>query len=123
MEEQLKQKLMEYGVNLQGALERFMNNEGLYLKFLNKFPEEPTFARLEESMQKEDYPEAFRQAHTLKGVSANLGLDPLTASTELLVELLRNHESLTAEEAVQAKEYMKDITQKHLELLHIITAK
>lgn len=113
MEQELKEKLINNGVDVEAALSRFMNNEALYMKFLNKFITEPTYERLKDSMEAEDYPEVFRQAHTLKGVSANLSLNPLTASTEKLVELLRNRENPTADEVAKAKEYMNEITEKY----------
>ena len=36
-----------------------------------------------------DYEEVFKSAHTLKGVTANLGLDPITSVSSQMCELLR----------------------------------
>ena len=46
-----------------------------------------------ESLDQENYGEAFKYAHTLKGVSANLGLDPISRPASALTELLRGKEA------------------------------
>ncbi|MCM1496177.1 MAG: Hpt domain-containing protein [Bacteroides sp.] len=120
MEQELKEQLKNVGVDVDTGLKRFMNNEALYMKFLNKFLTEPTYEQLQECIQKEDYPEAFRQAHTLKGVSANLSLTLLADSVSRLVELLRNCENPTEEISVKAKEYMNEITEKYLEVSSVL---
>lgn len=120
MEQELKEQLKNVGVDVDTGLKRFMNNEALYMKFLNKFLTEPTYEQLQECIQKEDYPEAFRQAHTLKGVSANLSLTLLADSVSRLVELLRNCENPTEEISVKAKEYMDEITENYLEVSSVL---
>lgn len=120
MDQEFKKQLETVGVDVNTGLKRFMNNEALYMKFLNKFLTEPTYEQLKECIEKEDYQEAFRQAHTLKGVSANLSLILLTDKVSQLVELLRNCESPTEEISVKAKEYMNEITEKYLEVSGIL---
>lgn len=121
MDQELKEQLKNVGVDVDTGLKRFMNNEALYMKFLNKFLTEPTYEQLKECIQKEDYPEAFRQAHTLKGVSANLSLTLLADKVSQLVELLRNCENPTEEISAKAKEYMDEITERYLEVSSILT--
>lgn len=121
MDQELKEQLKNVGVDVDTGLKRFMNNEALYMKFLNKFLTEPTYEQLRECIQKEDYPEAFRQAHTLKGVSANLSLTLLADKVSELVELLRNCENPTEEVSAKAKEYMDEITERYLEVSSILT--
>ena len=75
MNEENKKLLLEAGVDLDRTMERFMNNEGLYLKFLKRFPEDPNFAQMKENIAGGQYEEAFKNAHTLKGLSGNLGLE------------------------------------------------
>ena len=41
-------------------------------------------------MEAKDYPEAFRAAHTIKGVCQNLSFDRLLASSSQLSEALRH---------------------------------
>ena len=100
MDELLKQKLIENGADVDGTLHRFMGNAGLFLKFLGKFKDDKNFVLLRESIEKKDYEEVFRAAHTLKGVSANLGLNPICDAASRLTELVRGK---TAEEVDEAK--------------------
>lgn len=122
MDEMLKAKLMEAKVDVAAGLGRFMNNETLYMKFLNKFPDEPTYHKLKESLEAGDTPEAFRQAHTLKGVCGNLSLTVMAEWTEKLTELLRNKETLTQEEQAQAKAYMNEIDENYQKISDILNA-
>ncbi|MBD5529953.1 MAG: Hpt domain-containing protein [Lachnospiraceae bacterium] len=92
MDELLKQKLIENGADVEGTLHRFMGNEALFLKFLLKFKDDMNYRGLLESLDQENYGEAFKYAHTLKGVSANLGLDPISRPASALTELLRGKE-------------------------------
>ena len=78
------------GQNYEEVLERLAGSEELVLKFLKKFSTDKTYAALEEAMAAGEAEMIFRQAHTLKGVAANLGLKPLFEDTCVLVELTRN---------------------------------
>lgn len=100
MDELFKQKLIENGADVDGTIHRFMGNAGLFLKFLGKFKDDKNFILLRESIEKKDYEEVFRAAHTLKGVSANLGLNPICDAASRLTELVRGK---TAEEVDEAK--------------------
>lgn len=61
----------------------------LIQRFVLKFPEDPSFEMLRSAMEAGDRAEAFRAAHTLKGVCANLSLARLLASASALTEVLR----------------------------------
>lgn len=89
MKECLKQELREHQVDLEVTIARFMGNEPLFLKFLKKFPQDPNFMLLKENIEKKDVEEAFKNAHTLKGVTANLGLNSLHSILDPMVEILR----------------------------------
>ncbi len=54
MDAQNKSALAEAGVNVDSALERFMGNEKMLLKYLNRFLEEKSYASLLEAVQKDD---------------------------------------------------------------------
>ena len=52
-----------------------MGSEALVKRFAVKFLEDKSFEELTESLKEKDGEDAFRAAHTLKGICANLGLD------------------------------------------------
>lgn len=70
--------------------ERFMDDEAFYLRFLRKLLTTQDFSLLEQYVQEENWAEALRKAHNLKGVCANLGLLQLAADFAALVKLLRS---------------------------------
>ena len=76
------------GGDYQQVLRR-LPSESLVARFLGKFPADGSFAQLSEAMDAGDRELAFRAAHTLKGVCANLNLDRLFASASALTEVLR----------------------------------
>lgn len=61
----------------------------LVSKFVGKFLEDTSFQDLCAQLQAGNRPEAFRAAHTLKGVCANLSFSRLHASANALTEVLR----------------------------------
>lgn len=100
------------GINVKEALDRFCGNSALYLKFLLKFPQDPNFALLEKYMGEEnDCEEAFKCAHTLKGVTGNLSLNEMYTRLIPLVEELRkgNLESAMENEKLLRESYDKTV--------------
>ena len=75
---------------------------GIHLirRFIAKFLDDGSYLELCRAMEQGQTEEAFRAAHTLKGVSANLGFDRLTASSGELTELLRGRTDGIPTEAV-----------------------
>ena len=71
--------------NYEEVLGRFAGNKMLVEKFARKFLDDPSYQLL-----KQDYEEAFRAAHTLKGVCANLGFTQLFKVSSDITEELRN---------------------------------
>ena len=59
------------------------------LRFLRLFPLDDSFPQLSEALGRGDVQTAFRAAHTLKGVAANLGLERLRALASDMTECLR----------------------------------
>ena len=53
MTSEYKEKLQAYGVNLDSALNRFMENEQFYERILSKFPMDENFALMEKKSQRE----------------------------------------------------------------------
>ncbi|MGN1095922.1 MAG: Hpt domain-containing protein [Eubacteriales bacterium] len=64
-------------------------SDKLIIKFITKFLNDDSFNNLCAGMQNGKRDEAFRAAHTLKGVCQNLGFDTLILSAGKLTELLR----------------------------------
>ena len=60
------------------------------LRFLRLFPLDDSFPRLAEALARGDNAAAFRAAHTLKGVAANLGLERLRVLASDMTECLRS---------------------------------
>lgn len=89
MEKQVKQRLEKAGINVDSALARFMGNEGLFLKFLEKFLQDRSFEGLLEAVKNEDARQAFQYAHTLKGVCGNLSMDELYSLISRQTEFFR----------------------------------
>ena len=67
-----------------------LRSERLVQKFVLRFLEDKSYELLCTSMESGNYAEAFRAAHTIKGVCQNLAFDRLLASSSQLSEALRN---------------------------------
>ncbi len=70
-----------------------LGNDALIERFARKFLNDGNFAKLRDSIEAGDYGEAFRAAHTLKGVCQNLSFQRLAASCGELTEELRHYET------------------------------
>lgn len=89
MDESKKEALRQAGVNVDEALERFMNNEALWERFLAKFPADPNPAALSAALDRGDWDAALTAAHSLKGVCGNLSFTRLHQLLTRQVEALR----------------------------------
>ncbi len=72
----------------EGTLGRF-SMERLVQKFALKFLTDKSYGELVQFMAEENYAEAFRAAHTLKGVSVNLGFTQMYQISDEMTEALR----------------------------------
>lgn len=95
-----KQILQAAGINYDEGVSRFAGKTELYEKYLKKFVDDASFPQLQDAMEQENYPEAFRQAHTLKGVTGNLSLTPLFEALSPLVEALRGAQNISLAHAL-----------------------
>ena len=89
----------EFEGNYEDALNRLMN-DALIEKFLKKFLNDDSYNSLSVSIENRDYHEAFKAAHTLKGVSLNLSLSRLVASASETTEYLRDCDNKIIDETV-----------------------
>ena len=69
-------------------VEKRLPSVSLIKRFITKFLDDGSFSELCQAMQAGQREQAFRAAHTLKGVCANLSFDRLGASASQLTELL-----------------------------------
>ena len=77
------------GGSYEDAIGR-LRSERLVQKFILKFLDDGSYSLLCRSMEEKNYEEAFRAAHTIKGVCQNLSLSRLQDSSSRLCESLRN---------------------------------
>ena len=77
------------GGNYEEVLGR-LQSEALIRKFTLKFLEDPSYLQLKLALENKNYEDAFRSAHTLKGVCQNLSFDRLYEVSNELTELLRD---------------------------------
>lgn len=87
------------GSDYKKAVGHMYGKEEMLMRFVKKFPADPTYPSLISSFEGGDIPTAFRMAHTLKGLCLNLGFEKLQTSASELTEVLRNAEALPPEAA------------------------
>ena len=112
MTEEAKAQLLEAGVDLKGAMDRFLNNEAMYEKYIKKFILDKNYGELEEAIAEKDCKKAFVASHTLKGVCGNLALQGLFQAICKQVEFFRaeNFDDGAAMMPEVSEEYNKIIT-------------
>ena len=79
------------GADYEDVLKR-LYSEGMIRNFARMFLDDDSYPKLERSLKEENVEEAFRAAHTLKGVCVNLGFDKLYEVSSALTEKLRAKE-------------------------------
>ncbi|MBT9778524.1 Hpt domain-containing protein [Clostridium sp. MCC353] len=114
MRESFKKALAEHGVDVEGSIRRFCGNEGLYEKFLFKFLADDNFSKVAPAFEAGDYETALIAAHTLKGVSANLGINNVFQISSEIVNMIR------AGKQENAKDLYADFEKAYEEIYQII---
>lgn len=107
-------ELKEWGCDVDVAMDRFIQDEDLYISCLEKFIDDASFGQLKICLEEKNYEETFNHAHTLKGVAANLGLDPLFACISSMVEDLR------VEKYDQLEKQLAEIDKAHARFCEIM---
>ncbi len=85
----LKECYAVLGGDYDGVVSRF-HGERLVQKFALKFLADGSYQLLQDSLDAQNYEEAFRAAHTIKGVCQNLGFTRLYESSARLTDALRD---------------------------------
>lgn len=120
MEDSFKSLLKENGVDVEATIRRFMGNEAMYQKFLGKFIDDQNYNSLGKYLEVKDYEEAYKCAHTLKGVTANLGLIPIQQVVSELVEELRGKKAEEVDE-VRANAKWQEVKSAYERFYEIIS--
>ncbi len=84
--------IQECYASLEGDYQEVLGrlySDALVQRFVGKFLSDQSFQQLEDSLKAENYDDAFRAAHTLKGVSQNLSFTKLYQSSHAITEALR----------------------------------
>ena len=79
------------GASYDSVLVRF-GSEKMITKFAKRFADDTTFQDMCKALEEKNAKEAFRMAHTLKGICSNLGFDELYKASYDLTEDLRDGE-------------------------------
>lgn len=87
----------------EGVVSR-LRSEKMVQKFVLKFLNDSSYQMLVRSLEERNYEEAFRAAHTIKGVCQNLGFTVLGESSSRLTDALRGGWSDEAEALVKQVE-------------------
>ncbi len=95
-----------------------LGSEGMVKRFALKFPDDPSYLKLVKAVEEQNAEEAFRAAHTLKGICLNLGLDRLYKVSSELTEKLRGRK-FDGYEAIY--EEVKQEYQNTINAIHTIT--
>lgn len=109
----LRECYAKLGGDFEGTLSRLCS-EKLIEKFALKFLADDSYSLLEESLASGNYSEAFRAAHTLKGVCLNLGFTKLFEVSDVLTEALRDGQELKDDELFRK---VKEERQRTMEIL------
>ena len=87
----VKECYEQMGADYEGVLGR-LRSEALIKKFAKKFLDDGSFQSLKDNLAAGNGEEAFRAAHTLKGVCQNLGFDNLYTVSFEITEKLREQQ-------------------------------
>lgn len=87
----LKDCYVKFGGDFDEVMGR-LRREQTVQKFMYKFLEDKSFSLFEESMANENYEEALRAVHTMKGICQNLSFTRLFESSSLITKALKEND-------------------------------
>lgn len=96
-----------------------LGSESFIKRFAVKFLDDTSFQTLLDGIESKDAELAFRGAHTLKGVCANLGFAKLYEASSNLTEILRGRELVGYEEALSEVDKQYQITVEMIKALDV----
>ena len=104
------------GGDYDAAMQRFMT-EGRLEKFTRMFAEDPSYGELEASLASDNLRDAFRAAHTLKGVCLNLSFTGLFQSVDAVTELLRHADPDSPGDQEQVNRCMETLRVRYRDII------
>lgn len=114
METKEREILIEAGIDVDGGIERCMGNEALYKSLMKRIWQDANYHNVLAGVKEQDEEKTLQAAHTLKGISGNLGFTRLFRVTEEIVNLIRGGSFGEVEDK------MPEFTQKYEEILHAL---
>lgn len=116
MDQTRKARLEAGGIMVDEALERFMGNEAMLERYLQKFLSEKSYAMLRDSLASNDWEAAGRAAHTLESICGTIGCEAM----QELVILQERH--IRAGEWKEAVGMMPEISNSYENICGVIRA-
>lgn len=114
--------IQEFYQSLDGnfaEVQQRLPSDRLIKRFITKFLDDGSYAELSQAMASGQREQAFRAAHTLKGVCANLSFTRLLTSVSALTDLLRQESDAISESAAAA---LTDVTRDYSQTISAIRA-
>lgn len=84
--ETFKEKLR---VNQADISERFLGKEDFYFRMVAKVLDDPNFESLKNNVVAKNWPEAFKDAHNIKGMTANMSFNAISGVAAELSDTLK----------------------------------
>lgn len=81
--------LRKYGCDVDGTLNRMLDDEELLVDCVYQVLRDPAFDILESQVKEGNASAPFEAAHSLKGIAGNTGITPLFDAISVIVEKLR----------------------------------
>lgn len=104
------EKLKEMNVDVDGTVSRFMGNTALFVKFIERFPNNNKMDKLKTALADKNYEEVLTEAHSLKGETGNLGITPLfTAFSAMVADVRANDYSRLDGQFENAEKYYHEL--------------
>ena len=100
------------GGDLEGVRGRLMTDERI-CKFVPTFLQDESMNALRENLASGNVPEAYRAAHTIKGISRDLGFTPLYEVSYQMQEALRAPEDGSELDLTAAKDLMPQVEEAY----------
>lgn len=111
--------LSDCGVDVPGALRRFMGNEALFLRFLCRLPGTRELDALQQALEAREHEAFYERLHELKGVCASLGVTAMAAPAQAMLDLCRRGRW---EDRVQMEPLLEQLRRADARLLDLIGA-